>query len=659
MAKYITLDGLSTFLGKLKDGSYKATGTSFGAVKVVGNRSSSITTVGTSATANRSYGIELDSNGKAFVNVPWTEPYEIGTGLVTYGHRYIHVKYDNKTLFAGNSAKDTFSSITDSYDGHPLQLGKDHKWKNTGDNLSNLNNFVEYGVYNIFGEHTRNDDNLPIMNTGGGHTFQGRLLVYDSSLSNTGNGGDDCCITQVLTLSNRVGGDGNTYIRTATGRTSAELTWGTWGKLQTNVEVGQIPEQYSEALIDNGIYSGVMTYSIGTTKAVIKYNNAYFYHAKTNKDGNTYTFIFSYHSGNPNMSGCSLSYFSSSSNPQGAAIPTYMLLSGSAGDTTIISEFEVHTYLNNTNLPLLTTSSDPAITFVLITVNGYAAAAQAGVPTQCTQLLYGISVGGTVVLKKRIGVKGGDVFHFGPWEDLGGSGGGLTEIPTASNTTLGGIKVVGNRSSSIATVGTSSTTGRYYGIELDSNNKAFVNVPWKEYTLSTATTTDFGGIKIAAAPRASAITTTQGGTTADRYYGVEVDINGKAFVNVPWTASSTATASTTALAVTYKTLSSGGATISSLTKDTITRISTSTIAALTAVTGTLTISRFATKNSNKLTTYGLQFLVGTSGSPKLVVPSSVKWANGIAPILNGGEIIDIIFTTLDGSIYTATWTKYF
>ena len=128
---------------------------------------------------------------------------------------------------------------------------------------------------------------------------------------------------------------------------------------------------------------------------------------------------------------------------------------------------------------------------------------------------------------------------------------------------------------------------------------------------------------------------------------------------MPWTASSTATASTTALAVTYKTLSSGGATISSLTKDTITRISTSTIAALTAVTGTLTISGFATKNSNKLTTYGLQFLVGTSGSPKLVVPSSVKWANGIAPILNGGEIIDIIFTTLDGSIYTATWTKYF
>ena len=55
-----------------------------------------------------------------------------------------------------------------------------------------------------------------------------------------------------------------------------------------------------------------------------------------------------------------------------------------------------------------------------------------------------------------------------------------------------------------------------------------------EYILTKATTTAVGGVKVGGV-RTSAITTTQGGTTSNRYYGVEVDSNGKAFVNVPWT----------------------------------------------------------------------------------------------------------------------------
>lgn len=333
MAKYITLDGLSAFLNKLKDGSYRATNEEFGAIK-----------------------------------------------------------YDNKTLFAGDNAKDP-NSIDDDYTYHPLQIGKDHEWKNDGDNLSNLNNFVEYGIYNLYGERTRSNDNLPIMNTGGGHTFQGRLLVYDSSLPNTGNAGNDCCITQVLTLSNRVGGDGNTYIRTGVGRTKSTLTWGTWGKLQTNVEVGQISETNLANLIDNGMYSGVISYGSGSS---------------------------------------------------------------------------------------LTTSLDPAITFVLITVNGYAAASQVGATPRCTQLLYGISVNGKVVVKKRIGEKSGDNFYFGLWGDLSG-------VPAATSTSVGGIKVASVRSTSPSLIYGSTTDNRSYGIELDSNGKAFVNVPWTgtKYTFGT------------------------------------------------------------------------------------------------------------------------------------------------------------------------------
>lgn len=42
------------------------------------------------------------------------------------------------------------------------------------------------------------------------------------------------------------------------------------------------------------------------------------------------------------------------------------------------------------------------------------------------------------------------------------------------------------------------------------------------------------GVSKPAAVRSSAITSTTGGTTSGRYYGVEMDSNGKLFVNVPW-----------------------------------------------------------------------------------------------------------------------------
>lgn len=58
--------------------------------------------------------------------------------------------------------------------------------------------------------------------------------------------------------------------------------------------------------------------------------------------------------------------------------------------------------------------------------------------------------------------------------------------------------------------------------------------------LISATTTELGGIK-AAAVRSSEISATTGGTTSDRYYGVELDSAGKAFVNVPWSAGTTVT----------------------------------------------------------------------------------------------------------------------
>lgn len=131
-------------------------------------------------------------------------------------------------------------------------------WNNDTD-PSNMNEFVVAGVYDIKGERTRDKDNLPILNTGGGHSFNARLTVLDSSISGSGKD-DDKCITQVLSFSNRLG-QGEVYIRTGKGSSLNNLTWEKWSTLQRNVNVGSLNSKGDlRNYIDNGIYSGVFRY---------------------------------------------------------------------------------------------------------------------------------------------------------------------------------------------------------------------------------------------------------------------------------------------------------------------------------------------------------------------------------------------------------------
>lgn len=128
------------------------------------------------------------------------------------------------------------------------------KW----DNASHINTYTTQGTYDITGERTNYNDGLPIENAAPGHTVSGRLFVLDSTINDK-----EICVTQVLMLSNRMGGDGNAYIRTGSAGSKEDLkspvskAWSTWGKLQTNVEVGHVSSL--DAYIDNGIFSGIYT----------------------------------------------------------------------------------------------------------------------------------------------------------------------------------------------------------------------------------------------------------------------------------------------------------------------------------------------------------------------------------------------------------------
>ena len=118
---------------------------------------------------------------------------------------------------------------------------------------SNMNNFVIAGVYDINGERTNIDDNLPILNANPGHSFNAKLTVLDSSITGSGKD-DDKCITQVISFSNRIG-QGEVYIRTGKGASLDDLSWEEWSTLQRNINVGQVDSL--DDFKDNGIYSGV------------------------------------------------------------------------------------------------------------------------------------------------------------------------------------------------------------------------------------------------------------------------------------------------------------------------------------------------------------------------------------------------------------------
>ena len=143
--------------------------------------------------------------------------------------------------------------------------------KVTWDSTSNMNDFKTPGVYEIYGERTVKTDNLPITNDGSGNSIAAKLTVVASTLQPANN---EICVTQFLQLSNRVGGEGTTYVRTYNENNNGMNGWSPWqkqmGMIETlingdDVTVGQeIFSSYApkignglNGMTDNGMYSGI------------------------------------------------------------------------------------------------------------------------------------------------------------------------------------------------------------------------------------------------------------------------------------------------------------------------------------------------------------------------------------------------------------------
>jgi len=114
----------------------------------------------------------------------------------------------------------------------------------------------------------------------------------------------------------------------------------------------------------------------------------------------------------------------------------------------------------------------------------------------------------------------------------------------ATSSVRGGIELFSDTDQSVAANAVSSTSGRTYGIQLNSSGQAVVNVPWTDtdtvYTLPLATSTVTGGVQLFSntdqTVAANSVT-----TTAGRTYGVQLNSDDQMVVNVPWTDTNTNT----------------------------------------------------------------------------------------------------------------------
>lgn len=129
-----------------------------------------------------------------------------------------------------------------------------------------LSYFTENGNYIIKGEHLSTNDDLPIINADPGHTIYAHLQVLNSSLTRNINENpdkNDCSVTQILSLSNRYGGDGHIYVRSGKAATIDNLKtntsyWGTWEKLMGIFEKNIIVDISNiNNYTTNGMYSGI------------------------------------------------------------------------------------------------------------------------------------------------------------------------------------------------------------------------------------------------------------------------------------------------------------------------------------------------------------------------------------------------------------------
>jgi hypothetical protein len=147
------------------------------------------------------------------------------------------------------------------------------------------------------------------------------------------------------------------------------------------------------------------------------------------------------------------------------------------------------------------------------------------------------------------------------------------ELPSATTTALGGIKLGHANVQTVAAAAPTTTASRTYPVQANPSGQAVVNVPWVDtdtvYTLPAATATVLGGAKLGHATvqsvAANAVT-----AAASRSYAVQVNASGQMVVNVPWVDTDTVYTLPAATATVLGGVKLGHATVQSVAANAVT-----------------------------------------------------------------------------------------
>lgn len=149
---------------------------------------------------------------------------------------------------------------------------------------STLDEYVVPGTYICNnGLRVNIKDGLPIDNIGDNARFGFNLIVTQATSNENGN--HHQIIGQTLTITNRLGNETKQYTRSKkfsinNAATPPEVTddkWSPWKELQGTTYLGQVTKAQLDTVIDNGIYTGVVTDNEllpqGSTFTLIVINN--------------------------------------------------------------------------------------------------------------------------------------------------------------------------------------------------------------------------------------------------------------------------------------------------------------------------------------------------------------------------------------------------
>ena len=296
--------------------------------------------------------------------------------------------------------------------------------------------------------------------------------------------------------------------------------------------------------------------------------------------------------------------------------------------------------------------------------------------TDTTNVVASLSAGTGISLSA-----GGEIANTAPDQTVALTGAGGTSIsgtypnftitsssfalPVATDTTLGGIELFSDTDQTVVANAVTTTAARTYGIQLNSDNQAVVNVPWTDTTytvgdggLTEINFTSADNTKLDGIEASADVTDTANVTAAGALMDSEVTnlAQVKAFDSTDYATAAQGATADAALPKAGGTVTGTVVFEAAITEDAVTLTGTTTTIDLATATNfvhdltgatTYTFSNPAT--TGNATAFTLKVIQDTTART-ITWPASVDWAGGTAPTLTAtsGGVDVFVFYTIDG-----------